>query len=539
MSTRGWKDGSVWAGRWRSWAAPAACAAAVLCAASAHADVRVGRSWAARPPLIDGTVAAGEWNDAQVTTLAHGRMATMNDGRHLYVLLDVTDDTVDDPLGSSRELFTLAFDVDLNRAVTPGVDLAYATCGSARPFVKTHYLGLYTFDGCRTVSAGSAGAIGFGTTPASPTTAHRVWEFQLEFAEIGVVPAAWTTLPDAPHVRVNVGLGSQTPSFLQGEPQPDVFPADLSLVFRVDLAIAPVFPPGSTGLTFAGVGFVPANLIDSSGYATVNVPGYSYGVTDAPFGGGLNVFGNWADLYAQGARTYRVLHAAPGAPPAPLLETWTNFRHTGATWSPRAIGPDAAGRYTVPPPGEAWYLPNLLVTFRTNGLADGTYTLSLELFDATGAPLPAPADNSLMLRVINTRPEANLHHILYGGVPIPACSIVWSGPTPSDFTFEITAADGNGALGGWSLGAVYGDNQRAHIAGDDYAANVGADGDNRWNGIRTTLLPTTWRAPVQCAYALTVSAWSRSQNGYGPAVPGASYTKTFTYLAGTGPRDCK
>ena len=536
MSTRGREDGKCRrAGRWRSWVAAAACAAATLCAASVHADVRVGRSWAATPPLIDGTEWPPEWDGAQVTTLAHGRMATMNDGRHLYVLLDVTDDTVDDPLGAGVELFALAFDVDLNRAVTPGVDLAYATCGSGLPFVKTHYLSPFTFDGCQTVSAGSAGAIGFGGTP----TAHRVWEFQLEFAEIGVNPATWTTSTDAPHVRVNVGLGSDTPSFLYSEPQPGIYPADLSLVFRVDLAIAPFFPPGSAGTTFAGVGFVPANLIDSLGYATVHVPGYSYKVTDAPFGGSLNVFGNWADLYALGARRYRLLSTAGSTPPAPVFDTWTNFLRTGATWSPRAVGPDPAGRYAVPLPGETWYLPNLLVTWRTNGLADGTYTLSLELFDEMGAPLPPPSANSLTLRVINTPPEANLQEIRYAGVAVPACSLVWAGPAPADFTFVVTAADRLGALGGWSLGAVHGDNLSESIAGDGYAAHVDGDGPNRWDGIRSTLLPTTWRAPIQCAYALTVTASSRSQTGYGAAVPAAHYTKTLTYLAGTGPDGCK
>jgi hypothetical protein len=280
-------------------------------------------------------------------------------------------------------------------------------------------------------------------------------------------------------------------------------------------------------------------LIDWQGYATVHVPGYSYKVTDAPFGGALNVFGNWADLHALGARRYSVLSAAGSTPPAPLLETWTNFLRTGSTWSPRAVGPDAAGRYPVPAPAETWYLPNLLVTWRTSGVADGTYTLSLELFDETGAPVAAPADNSLTLRVINAPPEADLEEIRYAGVPVAACSLVWSGPTPSDFTFVITAAHGLGALGAWSLGAVYGDNLSEAIAGDGYAGHVDGDGENRWNGVTSTLLPTTWRAPIQCAYALTVTAWSRSQTGYGAAVPSASYTKTLTYLAGTGPAGCK
>jgi hypothetical protein len=86
--------------------------------------------------------------------------------------------------------------------------------------------------------------------------------------------------------------------------------------------------------------------------------------------------------------------------------------------------------------------------------------------------------------------------------------------------------------------AVYGDDQHETIASDSHAANVDADGANRWKGVTTAWLPTTWRSPVQCAYALTVSVSSRSQTGYGPAASD-SYTKTPTYLAGTGAPDCK
>jgi hypothetical protein len=527
--------GRGWAGSARAFVLGVAGA---LAATAVHADVHVGRSWAGAAPTIDGTVDPGEWSGAEVTTLARGRMATMNDGRHLYVLLDVTSDTVDDPITpADGEFFTLAFDVDLNRAVTSGADLAYVTCyGGGRAVAKAYYLAGGAFTGCQSLSPASAGRVGFGITPAS-SVLHRVWELRLTFPEIGVDPATWGAGTGVPHVRFNVGLASATPSFMQAEPDPALYPG-FGNTFRVDLATAPSFPPGSTGPTFAGVGLVPATYIDALGYADLDVPGYSYSAMDAPFGGTLNVFGNWSDLYARGARSYRVLQAAGGAAPVPLLHTWSNMRFLGAAWTPRAFGPDAAGRYPVPAPGENWYLSNLLVAWPTRTVADGTYTLSLELFDASGTPLPAPPDNSLTLRVVNTPPVARIHRMFYGVTEVAACSIVHEGPVPADFTFEITASDANGALAGWSLGADYGDNGHSPIDADGYAAHRDGDGPSRWNGFSTTVIPATWRPPTPCAYAIRLSASSRSQNGYGAAVPTAHYTKTLTYLLGE-PGDCK
>lgn len=518
-------------------AAMALAVAATLASTSARADVSVGRSWATTAPTIDGRVGAREWDDAQVTTLARGRMATMNDARHFYVLLDVTSDTVDDPPTSDWEFFILAFDVDRNRAVTPRVDLAYSNCPIVgRTFVKGYYLGSDTFSGCGDPSPASAGAVGFDLTPAS-SGSHRIWELRLDLAEIGVDPASWAGATVVPHVRLNVALASATPSFVQAEPDPALYPHFSGDAFRVDLATAPAVPPGPPGATFAGVGLVPASFIDSLGYADLDVPGYSYRAMDAPFGGTLNVFGNWADLYARGARSYRVLSATGTAAAAPLLHTWTNMRLVGTTWTPRAVGPDAAGRYPVPSPAETWYLSNLLVAWPTPNVPDGTYALRLELFDGSGSPLPPPPD-SLTLRVVNTPPLAEIRRVYYDGAEVAECPIVYAGATPADFTFQITAYDGNGALGGWSLVAEYGNNRPAiPIASDGYAAHRDEDGPNEWVGIRDTLLSARWRPPVPCAYAITLSASSRSQNGYGPLLS-ARYVKTLTYLEGTPPAPC-
>ncbi len=223
----------------------------------AMADVEVARQWAAAPPAIGGGASAAEWGDATVTRLAHGFMRTMNDGSFLYVLLDVVDDTTADPVPTTPDpfggdYFVLAFDVDLNRAVTPNVDFAYSTCQDGRIFIKSFYLSASSFTGCRTVSAMSLAARGFGPTLHSATP-HRFWEFRLDFDEIGVDPATWTTSAGAiQRVRVNVTTASQNPRFLTAQPDPDPYP-NLTNMFQIDLATLPTFPPGSTGPIFAGV----------------------------------------------------------------------------------------------------------------------------------------------------------------------------------------------------------------------------------------------------------------------------------------------
>jgi hypothetical protein len=506
-------------------------------AASAQADVHIGRRWAATAPTIDGVVSAGEWSGAQLTMLPHGRLRTMNDGAFLYVLIDVVDDTVNDPIGTlgGMEFFTLAFDTDLNNAVTPNVDLAYASCQDGRAFVKAYYLGGGAFTGCRTTSPLSLGAPGFGPTLHSAVP-HRFWEFRLDFSEIGVDPTTWTTSSGgAPHVRVNVGVSSQNPAFGGGSPDPGFYP-DLHLAYQLDLASSPSFPPGSTGPTFAGVGLVPFNYIDSLGYASINIPGY-YSATDAPFGGNLNVFGNWFSLFLQGARSYRVLYSKDGGPATPLLQTWTNFQFNGTDWVATAIGPDGSGRYALPPLFSTWYLPNLLISWQTSPFGDGSYNLSLELFDGSGNPLPAPPSNNLTLFVANAPPQPKINHVDYNGSPICACPIVTQGSAPAGFTFDVSVTDPNGDLGSFWLYGTFGNNSPIPtLYSDSYASHVGADGPRRWNGVTSIDVPATpWRASTSCAYTFILSASGRTQNGYGVLYPKIDYFTSITILMGSGP----
>lgn len=518
---------------------------------SARADVEVARRWCGASPVLDGTVSPGEWTAATATPITVGgttyaQMRTMNDSTYLYVLLDVYFDTGNDPWNTTNftgDFFDLSIDKDLNHAVTPNVDFDYSGCNSGDPFVKSIRLSRYTSTGCQPVAAGSQGVEGFGTSFNSGTP-HRLWEFRLSLSELGVDTSTWTTSSGTmPIVRMNVSVSSVNPAFYIAAPDPNTSP-DNSLMFQIDLATSATYPPGSTGPIFAGVGLVPFNYIDANGYANINISGYYY-ATNAPFGGNLNVFGNWNTLrFAYGARRYRVLYSKDGGPYTRLKQTWTNFKFNGSTWVPNAIGPDADDAYPVPPPWELWYLPNLLISWQTApAFADGTYNLRLQLLNASGIVLASPPGNSLNLFVDNTPPTAVINNMTYNGTNVCECGIVTQGAcfVPPllfrGFRFDLTVNDPWGALSSYALTYTYGNNQSGAILSDAYVPNhVNQDGPNRWYGITNSVAPLfpPWCAPQSCAYTFFLSAQSRVQNGYGLVFPYTDYKKSLTILVGTG-----
>jgi hypothetical protein len=227
-----------------------------------------------------------------------------------------------------------------------------------------------------------------------------------------------------------------------------------------------------------------------------------------------------------------------GGLPQPLLQTWTNFRFNTGTgnWDPIAFSPDANGRYPFVNPFQIWYLPYLMISWQTGNFGDGTYVLSLELFDAANNPLPAPPGNSITLFVDNTPPNPTINHIAYNGVNACACSIVTQGDSPRGFTFDLSYTDPNGALDGVSLYGIFGNNQNTGaIFSDSYAGHVNEDGPEKWNGETNVVVPATpFRAGTSCAYSFILSLSSRTQNGYSRLFSPVQYTTSLTILLGTG-----
>jgi hypothetical protein len=518
----------------------------------ARADVEIARSWATTAPAINGIVSPGEWTAATATTLASGgvnyaQMRTMNDGSYLYVLLDVYHETANDPIhqsGTPGDYYDLYIDKDLNYAVTPNVDFVYSTCEDGLPFVKAVMLSQTSSTGCQPASTNSLGARGFGTSFNS-TANHRIYEFRLSLSELGVNTSTWTTSGGSvPKVRMDVVVSAANPSFTIAQPDPSTSP-NFSLMYQVDLATSPSFPSGSTGPIFAGVGLVPFNYIDGSGHANIDIAGYYY-ATNAPFGGSLNVFGNWSTLSSSyGAARYRVVCSKNGGALTPLKQTWTNFELIGGTWVPTAVGPDSNNSYPIPPSSQTWYLPNLLISWQTaSGFGDGTYTLELQLLNASGTQLASPHGNSLTLFVDNTPPTVAITNALYDGTSICECGIVTAGPCITGkfpffqyhgLTLDLTVNDVNGALNGYSLDYTYGNNNSGNIFSDTYAPNhANANGPEQWDGVNNESEPSEpFCAPASCAYTFVLSASSRAQNGYGLVFPYVSYSKSLTILLST------
>jgi hypothetical protein len=540
-------------GDWMKGAAFAAALCGVASAAvEARADVPILRRWANSSPTVDGVVAPGEWTYAQSTPLLHGKLMTMNDSHHLYVLIDVTDDTVNNPPAVSGpntgDWFNLAFDVDLNHAPTPNVDLDYSSCNDGREFVKSIRLGLNSTTGCTTVNPESKGKVGFGPTLNSAVP-HRFWEMQIDLNEIGVNPATWVLFPfGTPHVRFNVTTHSQAPAFDTHQPSPSLLP-DMSNLFSLSLATSPVYP-GGAGPVFMGVGLVPATYISADGYANINQPGYYY-ATNAPFGGDLRVFGRWSTYrYLLGASKYRVLVSKDGGPATRLRETWTNFKWNGLTWVPQAIGPDSNDAYDIPSIFELWYNPNQILGWHTQSKPDGTYRLSIELLNSWGAVLPSPSGNSLTLRIVNTPPSVALNKVQYDGHDICECGIVTQGSAPKGFSFDISVTDTNGALSSLWLYGTYGHGHSTDIIYSDsytsggvsmgipfFVNHINADGPRQWDGISDLTVPLAsreWRAGKSCAYSFILGASSRVQDGYGLLWSNVTDFQNLTILLGTG-----
>ena len=107
-------------------------------------------------------------------------MMAMNDATNYYVLFDMIGDTSNDPSGN--DFFWLAFDVNLDKLITPNVDVMFQT-------LTYSTLGKQTFLGPQTWTppsspVNSSVAGGFGRSMNS-STPHRFWEVKISRADIG------------------------------------------------------------------------------------------------------------------------------------------------------------------------------------------------------------------------------------------------------------------------------------------------------------------------------------------------------------------
>jgi DNA-binding beta-propeller fold protein YncE len=290
------------------------------------------------------------------------------------------------------------------------------------------------------------------------------------------------------------------------------------------------------GPVFMGVGHVPAsNIVD--GYASTD-PGYFYQVKHSPFGKTLNIFGNLVQFHALNATHYEVEVSKDGGPFEPINRSWNVYKWnmTTSKYELTPMAPDpGTTRYEIPLEAdgqyhpEFWYPPFLFMRWASGN--NGLYEFRVNLYPSVTLPV---ADNSLILRIDNTTPDAQLIAICQDGVAGPtgnpcypdrevkACDIVSS--LPNTYYFKITAYDSNHHLLSYWLKGLWGNNKSHIIYSDHYNNHIDAEGPYWWSGVFNFPIPRTapgsggsldtWASQCNCAHTFYLRTWKRTINGY-------------------------
>jgi hypothetical protein len=162
---------------------------------------------------------------------------------------------------------------------------------------------------------------------------------------------------------------------------------------------------------------------------------------------------------------------------------------------------------------------------------NGLYEFRVNLYP--GGVLPV-ADNSLILRVDNSAPQAQLNAICQDGVAgtpgdpcypdkeVKPCDIVSAGA--NTYYFKVTAHDSNRHLLSYWLRGLWGNNKRETIYSDHYNHHVDAEGPYAWSGVVNFPIPRTapgsggspanWASQCNCAHTFYLHTWKRTINGY-------------------------
>lgn len=291
-----------------------------------------------------------------------------------------------------------------------------------------------------------------------------------------------------------------------------------------------------SGPIFMAVGHVPSSSISADGYAdTVStLPGYFYRVRHSPFGGTMNIFGNFTQFLTLGAKYYAI-KMTKGGVDSYLSQSWrvSRWDTTDLKYKAVTIAPAIAGHiYEIPTESDGQYHPELwwypFWMMRWPSGEDGKVTLSVEIYDAsqnniTSSLSSLAAPNSLALHIDNTPHTAKINRIMQVSTPhdieVKPCDIT-SGN--NQYYFEITAYDANQHLRNYWLEALWGDNKHETIAGysDNYENHIDPVAPHPWSGV-INFVPTdsmsnkiTWSAKCDCAHTFYLRAKKRTINGY-------------------------
>ncbi len=331
----------------------------------------------------------------------------------------------------------------------------------------------------------------------------------------------------------------------------------------------PAGQPTGSYFVFTRVGnIVPGSISQTNGYAYPNegVAPYPYPTADSdmPFGGTLWI-GGWfgLGLIALGATYYKV-QSAPGAQapngPGPwtdITDPLSNSYYDPITenWIAQSMGPTTVGGvtdlYVLPssPGTTPWSFPDLVAQLDSTKLATGLSTLRVIGYTGGGTPsiiggtiatfettYVDPAYGTLKTQIDNTPPTVGNTTANLDGTPVTACQTVNLGS--SDYLeIDFEAYDALGHLGGYTLDAIFGNNQYVmpppttpNPAYDNYSNHI--NGSNLWGGSNT--LATRYYGSAYnlaemapCAYDFRLVVDKRTTDGYGLIYVGYEYDFTI------------
>lgn len=463
--------------------------------------------WAEMPIQLTENLADAVWAGAGKLAIPGGFLLTKNDANYLYAALDMVADSGND--AGVGDYFWFTFDRNRSGNITPNVDVNYGVYpNTPNKIGRQFYLGAGTWTGLSTDSTLYQQA--FETSPESATP-HRVWKFRFKLTELNVSLAP-SIFP--PYTRFGLKIHSTNPALDTNTPAN--FWNNFTSLHTLYFSRKPTISPALMGPVIGCVGLIPTTKINASGRATTD-PAYFVPVTNAAFGGRLNIVGNKTQLdalLAAGAK-YIKIKTRPGTSGSfsYLRTAWYNYSWNAAIgdYQLQAFGPDASNFHPLPTPGIDYSIHDLLFQFDSTQFAQGIHQFEVEFYNASYAIMAAPAQ-TLTLFIDNTVPQVKINSIKHNGVDVNTCAIVnMTGPADG-IVVNFDAYDPEGNVKAYTVRAVWGDGQSAVLTSQSYTAALG-----NWTGVQNTNAPGSgvWVPLVTCAHSIDVTAHARTTNGYG------------------------
>jgi hypothetical protein len=468
--------------------------------------------------------------------IPRGTLLAQNDATHLYIGLDLTEET---GAANPNDYFWFVVDINDNGKIDAYRDKLFSILpGNQNRLYEFYMLGPDENTGANVNQVIPSKLLsGFGPSLLSATN-HRQWQITFALSDLGM-----TVDPAQPAPVLDFGLRIATLGGFVGETPANPL-GNFSDFNQIQLSTTPaIVPPAAVqGAVIASVGVIGTGDIAGDGYATVT-GGYYINPQGAAFSGTMNFIGNEAtltSLWAAGARKYKVLHrygatlAAAEAPTnawSPILQAWTNFEIVGINtdvW--QSFSPDSSGYYTLVNPALPYTIQNLLFQWATSAESDGVHQFQIDFYNAANAAVPS-TPQILTLALDNQAPTVKLIDILHGGTAVSPCAIVDLASITDGVQVEYEAYDPEGDLYNLALTVSYGAGSSATIYSDSYAAHASPAHD--WKGVTSDtrpVPPAVWVPPYTCAYLFEITAWSRTTNGYSYPVIYSQDFQTVTLI---------